>query len=44
MEILQSLANGLMIGSIYALIAVGPTLVFGVMDTVNFAPAAFLIL
>lgn len=44
MEILQSLANGLMIGSIYALIAVGLTLVFGVMDIVNFAHAEFLML
>ncbi len=44
MELLQSLANGLMIGSIYALIAVGLTLVFGVMDIVNFAHAEFLML
>ena len=44
MEFLQSLANGLMIGSIYALIAVGLTLVFGVMDIVNFAHAEFLML
>lgn len=42
MEFLQSLANGLMIGSIYGLIAVGLTLVFGVMDIVNFAHAEFL--
>ncbi len=42
MQFLQSLANGLMIGSVYALIAVGLTLVFGVMDIVNFAHAEFL--
>ncbi len=42
MQFLQSLANGLMIGSIYGLIAVGLTLVFGVMDIVNFAHAEFL--
>jgi len=44
MQFLQSLANGLMIGSVYALIAVGLTLVFGVMDIVNFAHAEFLML
>jgi branched-chain amino acid transport system permease protein len=44
MGFLQSLANGLLIGSVYALIAVGLTLVFGVMDIVNFAHAEFLML
>lgn len=44
MEILQSLVNGLLIGSVYALIAVGLTLVFGVMDVINFAHADFLML
>jgi len=44
MGLLQSLANGLLIGSVYALIAVGLTLVFGVMDIVNFAHAEFLML
>ncbi len=44
MQFLQSLANGLMIGSVYALIAVGLTLVFGVMDIVNFAHGEFLML
>ncbi len=44
MDWLQSLVNGLLIGSVYALIAVGLTLVFGVMDIVNFAHAEFLML
>lgn len=44
MDLLQSLANGVLIGSVYALIAVGLTLVFGVMDIVNFAHADFLML
>jgi branched-chain amino acid transport system permease protein len=44
MGFLQSLTNGLLIGSVYALIAVGLTLVFGVMDIVNFAHAEFLML
>jgi branched-chain amino acid transport system permease protein len=44
MGFLQALTNGLLIGSVYALIAVGLTLVFGVMDIVNFAHAEFLML
>jgi branched-chain amino acid transport system permease protein len=35
--ILQSLLSGLFMGSVYALIAIGFTLVFGVTDIVNFA-------
>jgi branched-chain amino acid transport system permease protein len=44
MGLLQSVVDGLLIGSVYALIAVGLTLVFGVMDIVNFAHAEFLML
>jgi len=44
MDLAQSVVNGLLIGSIYALIAVGLTLVFGVMDIVNFAHGEFLML
>ena len=34
---LQQILNGLMIGSIYALVALGVTLTFGLMDIANFA-------
>jgi len=40
----QTIASGLMIGLIYALIAIGLTLIFGVMDIVNFAHGSFTML
>ncbi len=40
--ILQVLASGLLMGLIYALIAVGLSLIFGLMDVVNFAHGEFL--
>lgn len=42
--ILQSVASGLMNGGIYALVAVGLTLIFGVMRVINFAHGEFLML
>ena len=36
----QQLVNGLFLGAVYALFAVGYTLVFGVLDILNFAHAA----
>lgn len=42
MEIGQAIVSGLLIGAIYALVAVGLTLIFGVMDIVNFAHGDFL--
>jgi branched-chain amino acid transport system permease protein len=39
---LSALANGLMIGAVYALIALGLTLVYGVLHIINFAHGAML--
>ena len=36
-EILQQLINGLALGAIYALIALGYTMVYGVLRFINFA-------
>jgi branched-chain amino acid transport system permease protein len=40
--ILEALLNGLMLGAIYALIALGLTLIYGVLHIVNFAHGALL--
>ncbi|MGA2550192.1 MAG: branched-chain amino acid ABC transporter permease [Burkholderiaceae bacterium] len=40
--VLQALASGVLIGLVYALVAVGLTIIFGVMDVVNFAHGEFL--
>jgi branched-chain amino acid transport system permease protein len=42
--LLQGVANGLVTGAVFALIAVGLTLVFGVMRIVNFAHGEFLMI
>lgn len=42
--IIQILASGLLMGLIYALIAVGLSLIFGLMDVVNFAHGEMLML
>jgi branched-chain amino acid transport system permease protein len=42
--IIQTFASGLLIGLIYALVAIGLTLIFGVMDIVNFSHGEFLML
>lgn len=39
--LLQTLVNGLVVGAGYAVIAVGLTLVFGILHIVNFAHGAF---
>ncbi len=39
----QSIINGLLSGGVYALIAVGITIIFGVMRLINFASGAFLV-
>jgi branched-chain amino acid transport system permease protein len=42
--VLQQLINGITIGAVYALIAVGLTLVFGILDVINFAHGEFYML
>ena len=41
---LQSVVNGILIGGAYAMIAVGLTLIFGVMNVVNFAQGEYVML
>ena len=36
-QIVQQILNGLTIGSIYALIALGYTMIYGIMKLINFA-------
>ena len=42
--VLQGIVTGILTGSVYALMAAGLTLVFGVMDIINVAQGAFVIL
>ena len=37
MELVQQLVNGISLGSIYALIALGYTMVYGIVKLINFA-------
>jgi branched-chain amino acid transport system permease protein len=43
-QLIQQVVNGLLIGCVYALIAIGLTLIWGVMNIVNFAHGDFLML
>src|SRR3978361_44549 len=41
-EFFQQLINGVSLGSVYALLALGVTLVWGVLDVLNFAHGQFM--
>ena len=43
-ELVQTIVLGLLVGGVYALLAAGLTLIFGVMNVINVAHGAFLIL
>jgi branched-chain amino acid transport system permease protein len=43
-QLVQQIVNGLLIGFIYSLIAIGLTLIWGIMNIVNFAHGDFLML
>ncbi|CAM5201620.1 Branched-chain amino acid transport system permease protein OS=Castellaniella defragrans OX=75697 GN=HNR28_000956 PE=3 SV=1 [Castellaniella defragrans] len=43
-EIVQALVSGILIGGVYAVISAGLTLVFGVMNIVNFAQGEYMML
>ncbi len=44
LEMLRSLVSGLLMGLVFALVALGLTIIFGVMDIVNFAHGEFLMI
>ena len=43
-QLLQQIVNSLLIGSVYSLVAIGLTLIWGVMNIINFAHGDFLML
>ena len=43
-EILQAIVDGVLVGGVYALMAVGLTLIFGVLDIINIAQGVLVIL
>ncbi|HEX7512183.1 MAG TPA: branched-chain amino acid ABC transporter permease, partial [Candidatus Methylomirabilis sp.] len=43
-QLMQQMVNSLLIGSVYALVAIGLTLIWGVMNVINFAHGDFLMI
>ena len=43
-ELAQAVVNGLQIGFLYALVAVGLTIIWGLMEMINFAHGEFMML
>jgi branched-chain amino acid transport system permease protein len=43
-EIYHAIADGILIGGVYALMAVGLTLIFGVLDIINIAQGVLVVL
>ena len=43
-ELAQAIVNGLKMGFLYALVAVGLTIIWGLMEMINFAHGEFLML
>ena len=43
-ELAQAIVNGLQMGFLYALVAVGLTIIWGLMEMINFAHGEFLML
>ena len=41
LDLLKQLINGLQVGSIYALVALGYTMVYGIVKLINFAPVSY---
>jgi len=42
--LLQSIVSGILIGGVYSLVAIGLSLIFGVMKIINFAHGSFMML
>ena len=43
-QIYQAIVDGILVGGVYALMAVGLTLIFGVLDIINIAQGVLVIL
>ena len=43
-QLLQAIADGLQMGLLYALVAVGLTIIWGLMEMINFAHGEFMML